>query len=715
MNVCDVLIVPDQKHGDIKMANSLYIAATEVRSGKSLVALGLMEMLLRRIEKVGFFRPICSNNYDHDINLISSQFDLNIPYEQMYGLTTEEISALFSAGQEDTIVERVIEKYRRLSETCDFVLCEGTDFVSSTSAFELDINAEICKNLGAPVLLVANAYEKDFNTTITNIELAINSFRDKGCHTIAIIVNRIEPGHRKDFVESLKQSRLIEDQLVYTIPDETALSKPTIGEIVKILGAEVLYGKEHLNRHAYSFTVAAMQLHNFLARIEYGSLIITPGDRSDVILACLAIISSRSVENISGLLLTGGLRPEKPIMRLIEGSPPVFPIISVRDNTFPTAVVVDNIHATISPDDDRKIMEALTVFEKNVDVEELTKKLVTIRPSIVTPKMFEYELVKRAKTNKQRIVLPEGEEKRILRAAEALLHREVVDIVLLGNRNQVFSKIAEAGVHISNPEIIEPRNSSLFDEYAQTYYELRKNKGITKDTARDIMSDVNYFGTMMVHKGDADGMVSGSVNSTAATIRPALEIIKTKPGFSLVSSVFFMCLKDRVLVYGDCAVNPDPDPEQLAEIALTSAQTAKTFGIEPIVAMLSYSTGESGKGYDVDKVREATRLARERAREIYPGLLIDGPMQYDAAVDPVVARTKMPDSKVAGKATVLIFPDLNTGNNTYKAVQRSAGAIAIGPVLQGLRRPVNDLSRGCTVPDIINTVAITAVQAQAYL
>ncbi len=715
MNVCDVLIVPDQKHGDIKMANSLYIAATEVRSGKSLVALGLMEMLLRRIEKVGFFRPICSNNYDHDINLISSQFDLNIPYEQMYGLTTEEISALFSAGQEDTIVERVIEKYRRLSETCDFVLCEGTDFVSSTSAFELDINAEICKNLGAPVLLVANAYEKDFNTTITNIELAINSFRDKGCHTIAIIVNRIEPGHRKDFVKSLKQSRLIEDQLVYTIPDETALSKPTIGEIVKILGAEVLYGKEHLNRHAYSFTVAAMQLHNFLARIEYGSLIITPGDRSDVILACLAIISSRSVENISGLLLTGGLRPEKPIMRLIEGSPPVFPIISVRDNTFPTAVVVDNIHATISPDDDRKIMEALTVFEKNVDVEELTKKLVTIRPSIVTPKMFEYELVKRAKTNKQRIVLPEGEEKRILRAAEALLHREVVDIVLLGNRNQVFSKIAEAGVHISNPEIIEPRNSSLFDEYAQTYYELRKNKGITKDTARDIMSDVNYFGTMMVHKGDADGMVSGSVNSTAATIRPALEIIKTKPGFSLVSSVFFMCLKDRVLVYGDCAVNPDPNPEQLAEIALTSAQTAKTFGIEPIVAMLSYSTGESGKGYDVDKVREATRLARERAREIYPGLLIDGPMQYDAAVDPVVARTKMPDSKVAGKATVLIFPDLNTGNNTYKAVQRSAGAIAIGPVLQGLRRPVNDLSRGCTVPDIINTVAITAVQAQAYL
>ncbi len=694
------------------MANSLYIAATEVRSGKSLVALGLMEMLLRKIEKVGFFRPISSNDYDHDIDLICSQFKLDIPYEQMYGLTTEEISNLFSTGQEDTIVERVIEKYRKLSETCDFVLCEGTDFLSSTSAFELDINAEICKNLGSPVLLVANAYKKGFNATITNIELAINSFRDKGCHTIAIVVNRIEPERRESFIEALKQSRLIEDQLVYTIPDEISLSKPTIGEIVKALGAEVLYGEKHLNRHAYSFTVAAMQLHNFLTRIEYGSLIITPGDRSDVILACLAIISSKSMENISGILLTGGLKPEKPIMKLIEGSPPIFPIVSVRDNTFPTAVVVDNIHATISPDDERKIMEALAVFEKNVDVEELAKRLVTIRTNVVTPKMFEYELIQNAKANRQRIVLPEGEEKRILRAAEVLLHRDVADIILLGNRDQVFSRIAEAGLHISNPEIIEPRNSTLFDEYVQTYYELRKNKGITIDVARDIMSDVNYFGTMMVCKGHADGMVSGSVHSTAATIRPALEIIKTKPGFSLVSSVFFMCLKDRVLVYGDCAVNPDPNPEQLSEIALTSAQTAKTFGIEPIVAMLSYSTGESGKGQDVDKVREATRLAREKAREIYPGLLIDGPMQYDAAVDPVVAKTKMPGSKVAGRATVLIFPDLNTGNNTYKAVQRSAGAIAIGPVLQGLRKPVNDLSRGCTVPDIINTVAITAVQAQ---
>jgi phosphate acetyltransferase len=385
----------------------------------------------------------------------------------------------------------------------------------------------------------------------------------------------------------------------------------------------------------------------------------------------------------------------------------------VKENTFPTATIVDKIHATISPDDDRKVTQALEVFEKNVDITQLAEKVITFRTAIVTPKMFEFELIQKAKANKKHIVLPEGEEERILKAAEILLRREVADITLLGNREQIRKKIGQLGLRLDTTSIIEPAISDVFDSYVQTYYDLRKHKGITPDNARDVMTDVGFFGTMMVYKGHADGMVSGAVNSTAATVRPAFEIIKTKPGISLVSSVFFMCLADRVLVYGDCAVNPNPNAQQLADIALSSAQTAKSFGIEPVVAMLSYSTGESGRGEDVDKVREATRIAKQISKKSYPGLKIDGPIQYDAAVEPSVAKTKMPGSEVAGNATVFIFPDLNTGNNTYKAVQRSAGAVAIGPVLQGLKHPVNDLSRGCKLPDIVNTVAITAIQAQA--
>jgi phosphate acetyltransferase len=326
--------------------------------------------------------------------------------------------------------------------------------------------------------------------------------------------------------------------------------------------------------------------------------------------------------------------------------------------------------------------------------------------------MFEYELLEKARKHKQHIVLPEGEEERILRAAETLLRREVVEITLLGDEKIIGERIAQLGLKMETVKIIDPKASSLLEEYVETYYDLRKHKGITMENAHDVMCDVNFFGTMMVYKDHADGVVSGSVHSTAATVRPAFEIIKTKPGFSIVSSVFFMCLENRVLVYGDCAVNPNPNAKQLAEIAMSSAQTARTFGIEPVVAMLSYSSGESGKGEDVELVREATKIAKELARNSDPELKLDGPIQYDAAVDPSVARTKMPDSEVAGKATVFIFPDLNTGNNTYNAVQRSAGAVAIGPVLQGLKRPVNDLSRGCTIPDIVNTVAITAIQAQ---
>jgi phosphate acetyltransferase len=358
----------------------------------------------------------------------------------------------------------------------------------------------------------------------------------------------------------------------------------------------------------------------------------------------------------------------------------------------------------------RKAETALGLFENHVDTAELLQRLSVVRSERVTPMMFEHELLERARSDRRRIVLPEGAEERILRAAEVLLRRNVCDLVLLGDQDLVRKRAAELGINLDVPacEVIDPQTSPLREGFAGLYAKLRAHKGVSYELAHDVVADVSYFGTLMVQQGLADGMVSGAVHSTAATIRPAFEIIKTSPGAAIVSSVFFMCLADKVLVYGDCAVNPDPDAEQLADIAIQSAATAAQFGVEPRLAMLSYSTGTSGSGVDVDKVRKATELVHERR----PDLLAEGPIQYDAAVDAGVAATKLPDSQVAGQATVLIFPDLNTGNNTYKAVQRSANAVAVGPVLQGLRKPVNDLSRGALVSDIVNTVAITAIQAQ---
>jgi len=483
--------------------------------------------------------------------------------------------------------------------------------------------------------------------------------------------------------------------------------------VAEALNARVVSGQVKLNRHVEGFGVAAMQLWNVLTRVSNGDIVITPGDRADVIVGCLSALSSSSMPSIAGLILTGGLIPQEPILKLIEGYDEKIPILSVKENTFETARMADNIHAVIDPDDTIKAAQALEAFEKNVEAKELREKIIKTKVSIVTPKMFEYRLIKRAQSQKQHIVLPEGEDERILQAAEILSRRDVVDLTLLGNEKVMRDKIVKLGLQLDKVNILDVPNNDKFGDYAQTYYELRKHKGLEMDNAHDNMSELSYFGTMMVYKGDADGMVSGAAHTTRNTLRPAFEFIKTKKGFSIISSVFFMCLPDRVLVYGDCAVNPDPNADQLAEIAIASAQTAVTFDIQPIVAMLSYSTGDSGVGEDVEKVKEATKKARELAKKYSMDLKIEGPIQYDAAIDPGVAKAKLPGSDVAGRATVLIFPDLNTGNNTYKAVQRSAGAVAIGPVLQGLNKPVNDLSRGCTVTDIFNTVAITAIQAQA--
>jgi phosphate acetyltransferase len=699
------------------MSKSLYITATESRSGKSAVALGVMETLFRRIGNVGFFRPLVSpgpRGYDHCTDLFVTRFGLGDVCEDNYGMTASEAAALFSEGREGEIIDTILHKFHNLQQHRDFVVCLGTDYMSTISAFEFDLNATIAKNLGAPVMLVAQAHDVAEDDLIKSTLIAMDSLHEASCEVVAVVLNRVEPSEQPHIYSRFQKAFHQDDHpLVYALPNDPHLDRPSMAELAEALNARVLLGEELMHRHVSDFVVAAMQLRNMLPRLKDGALVITPGDRADVIIACLTSVGSAEMPNIAGLLLSGGLKPEKPIWNLIKGMPRSVPVLSYDKDTYETAMDVDGIYPHISPQNERKITRALALFDHYVDGDELADRIVESKPAVVTPKMFEFNLIQTARKSRQHIVLPEGEDERVLRAAEILVRREVVHLTLLGHEERIREQIGVLGLRLKKTRIVDPSQSELLDDFVETYYKLRQHKNITREFARDAMNDVSFFGTMMIYKGLADGMVSGAVHTTGHTILPAFQFIKTKPGVQIVSSVFFMLLPDRVLVYGDCAVNPNPTAEELADIALASARTARTFGVDPYVAMLSYSTGESGQGEDVDRVREATRIARDQAARSDPSLKIEGPIQYDAAVDTAVARTKMPDSEVAGRATVFIFPDLNTGNNTYKAVQRSAGAVAVGPVLQGLKRPVNDLSRGCTVSDIVNTVAITAIQAQA--
>lgn len=695
------------------MAKNLYIVANEAQSGKSLITLGIMDLLTRHGLKVGFFRPIINDvdpeRPDKDLHLIRERYQIDLPYRDCYGFTLREVKDLASRDLDDELLSGILQRYQVLADRYDFVLCEGSDFQEMSSIFEFDINAEIANHLSSPVLLVFNGHRKSTKEIASSIQLIYELFEDKRSNVVATVINRVTNDCREELVKGVRERVEKNNQLIFTLPETAILGQASIGEIASQLNAEVLFGEDKLNRLVTGYTVAAMKLSHFLDRYEDGELVVTPGDRSDIIIGCLAALQSHTFPRIAGLVLTVGYHPEEAIMRLIEGLNPSIPIMKVSENTYETAVKLKRVGAAITPNDKRKIHAALQLFEENVDSEALFQSITEKRESVVTPMLFEYKLIQRAKQNKKHIVLPEGTEPRILKAADILCRRDAVSLTLLGSKDRIQKLATKHALTLEGARIIDPQQSEYLEDFVQTYYDLRKHKGITIDNARDVMPDVSYFGTMMVYKGMADGMVSGSVHTTAHTIRPSFEFIKTKSGVSTVSSVFFMCLPDRVLVYGDCAIVPSPTVEQLAEIAVSSGETARAFHIEPRIALLSYSTGDSGTGEDVEKVRDATALAQSKA----PHLLIEGPIQYDAAVEPSVAKTKMPDSKVAGKATVFIFPDLNTGNNTYKAVQRSAGAVAVGPVLQGLRKPVNDLSRGCTVADIVNTVAITAIQAQA--
>ena len=690
---------------------SIYIAGAGSGSGKSVVVLGFMELLSAINRRVGFFRPIISGSVqdDHLTTLIRVRYDLPFPAEQLYGCTAEMASELVAAGHYDELLKLILNKYMLLEEKCDIVLCAGTDFDGLVPSLEFDFNADLANNLGCTIVVVVKGFGRSPEEALHAVHMAHESMVDRGGDLLATVVNGVHPDC-VDVVRRRARAVLPTSETLYVLPETEALNKPTIGEISKMLGAECLCGEgDALNQAVTNYKIAAMEVPDFLNYIEDGCLIITPGDRSDIILASMAADVSASFPRVAGLLLTGGLRPAENVQRLLDGlRRNKVSILSVKADTFKTALAVNQVESTILPADDRKIAAALGLFEQNVEIKDLQERIALHHSGRITPLMFEYQLIHRAKAQRRRIVLPEGTDERILRAAEILTLRDVADLTLLGDPDKIKRRAGELGLKLDGVQIIDPVTSPKRDEYAAVYHQLRKHKGISEQMAHDALEDVSYFGTLMVYTGEADGMVSGAAHTTQHTIRPAFETIKTKPDTKLVSSVFFMCLPDRVLVYGDCAVNPNPDAEELADIAITSAGTAAAFGIEPRVAMLSYSTGASGKGEDVDRVRDAVRIARDRR----PDLKLEGPIQYDAAVDASVARSKMPESEVAGHATVFIFPDLNTGNNTYKAVQRSAGAVAIGPVLQGLNKPVNDLSRGCTVTDIVNTVTITAIQAQ---
>ncbi|WP_327234428.1 phosphate acetyltransferase [Streptomyces sp. NBC_01317] len=689
------------------MTRSVYVTGIDRGDGRQVVELGVMELLTRQVDRVGVFRPLVHDGPDRLFELLRTRYRLSQEPSAVYGLDYHEATALQAEHGTDELVSRLVERFHRVAREYEVVLVLGTDFAATQLPDELSLNARLANEFGASVIAVVGGKDQSAESVRSEARNAHRAYEALGCDVLSVVVNRVAAEDRTAIAEGLVSQLPVP---CYVLPDQPALAAPTVAQITQALGGEVLLGDDAgLARDALDFVFGGAMLPNFLGALTPGCMVVTPGDRADLVVGALAAHSA-GTPPIAGVLLTLDERPAELVLTLASRLAPGTPVISVAGGSFPTATELFGLEGKLSAATPRKAETALGLFERHVDTADLLERMSVARSGRITPMMFEHELLEQARSYRRRVVLPEGSEERVLRAADVLLRRNVCDLTLLGDPDVIRKKAADLGIDLSAPstQLIDPTASDLRRRFAERYAELRAHKGVTVELAYDVVADVNYFGTLMVEEGLADGMVSGCVHSTAATIRPAFEIIKTKETASIVSSVFFMCLADKVLVYGDCAVNPDPDAEQLADIAVQAAATAARFGVEPRIAMLSYSTGTSGSGADVEKVREATKLVRA-AR---PELRIEGPIQYDAAVEPSVAATKMPGSDVAGQATVFIFPDLNTGNNTYKAVQRSAGAVAVGPVLQGLRKPVNDLSRGALVQDIVNTVAITAVQAQ---
>ena len=690
------------------MNKSVYIIPVNAHSGKSVVSLGVLQMIMRNTSKVGYFKPIIESKSEKDmlIETVLEHFKLNMSYEETYAYTRKEVIALKNQGNIGEVYDTIIKKYKALEEKFDFVLVDSPGIVGDSN-FDTDFNASVAQSLNIPVLVVLKDNFASEDELLNQVQVQLNSILEKDVQVLSVFINKAK--NATEATQS-KLEQKFKDITFTVIPRKEELSRPTIREVAKALNAEFLYKGDNIDVITKRTLIGAMQLPNYFANLTEDTLAVIPADRTDLITGSL-VANYSNYSNIKGIVLYGDFELDKSIHKILEGIQKNIPIMIAKSNTFETANLIGAINPRIYPENTEKIKLLLQLFDETVDAEKLNKSISSFKSETITPRMFQYNMVQKARQGQKHIVLPEGTDDRILTAASQLAEDELVYLTILGDPEAIKTRATNIlGLKWNEKRIsiVNPANSPKYEAYAEKLYELRKSKGLEFSQAKDLMLDASYFGTMMVFVGDADGMVSGAVNTTAHTIRPSLQFVKTKPGVSTVSSVFFMLLHDRVLVYGDCAVVPNPTAEQLADIAISSADSAIAFGIEPKVALLSYSSGNSGSGADVYKVREATALVKQRR----PELLVEGPIQYDAAVDPKVGKQKMPNSPVAGQANVLIFPDLNTGNNTYKAVQRETGGLAIGPMLQGLKKPVNDLSRGALIPDIYNTVLITAIQSE---
>ena len=706
------------------MTQALLLSPAGHGVGLTSIALGIVRALDRRGVRVGFCKPIAQPDSNEVADTSTALVKLGATITAPEPLGAERALELLSAGGDQELMEEAVARFQRAAQGCDVVVVEGL-VPRPGMVHAMRVNQLLAKALDAEVVLVTTPNDETPEKLAASVAIAAHGFGLSADRRPGVVVNRLaartpavgavcSDHHapatvtRDDHGAAAYRAALLAEHLrpVGMVPVRPELSSPRVVDLANVLGADVLRAGDMQRRRVRQIVLCAMTVPNATRSFGSGTLVITPCDRIDVIMAAaLTVINGTP---LAGLLLTGGMAIDPEVFALCEAALATgLPVLSLPDSSFAVATQLANLHLEVPTDDAERVNLVMDAVAEHLDGEWLQGLVGSHADPRLSPPAFRYRLMESARAAAKRIVLPEGDEPRTVRAAIIAHERGLARLALLGNPDRIRAVAAQEGVRL--PAGIELIDSAMaIERYVPALVENRRHKGMTEVVARNELSDTIMLGTMMMHLGEADGLVSGAVHTTAHTIRPALQIIKTAPGASLVSSVFFMCLPDQVLVFGDCAVNPDPTAEQLADIAIQSADSAAAFGIPPRVAMLSYSTGSSGAGAEVEKVVKATALAKERR----PDLLIDGPLQYDAAIMPEVARQKAPKSLVAGKATVFIFPDLNTGNVTYKAVQRAANVVSMGPMLQGLAKPVNDLSRGCLVEDIVFTIALTAIQAE---
>ncbi|WP_038289376.1 phosphate acetyltransferase [Zooshikella ganghwensis] len=695
--------------------HTFFLAPTSAGVGLTSVSMGLVRAFDNVGLRVHFFKPIgqlhiSDRGPERSTHVIQQHMGLNPPTP----ISLSEVEDLLGDNQKDKLLDRIIELFDQSAKDADVVVIEG--LVPTRSApYVTHLNREIAKAIGSEVILVASCNESTLEETANRLEIAAENFGGIGNNKLlGYILNKVPNADYKKIcpgkpIELRKLAAFNRKEFapIGAVPWDEALSSPRTKDIAELLDTKIIYEGDITSRRVTSKVLCARTAANMSHHLKPGKLIITPGDRDDVILAS-SMAASNGVP-LAGLMLTNGIEPDPRIFELCKKAihESGLPVLLTGLDSFNTAAALTQMNTEVPLDDYDRMEQVMNFVADHLNAEWLKERCGTAIETRMSPAAFRYQLTKRANEAKKRVVLPEGNEPRTIQAAAICHDRGIAQCILLGNREEIYQVAANHGVELPETVIImDPE--AVRGRYIQPMVELRKHKGLNAPMAEAQLEDNVVLGTMMLAMDEVDGLVSGAVHTTANTIRPAFQLVKTKPDAKLVSSVFFMLLPDQVLVYGDCAVNPEPTAEDLADIAIQSAESAKVFGIEPRVAMISYSTGSSGSGSEVEKVRKATEIARSKR----PHLLIDGPLQYDAAAIESVANKKAPDSPVAGKATVFIFPDLNTGNTTYKAVQRSADVISVGPMLQGLNKPVNDLSRGALVDDIVFTIALTAIQAE---